>query len=399
MKNRFVVLSAFLLIVFLCFFSCSKSESTGPAETKNSGDVKTAETVPLDSLVGSYVAKIGKDSYTHVLSVSTGGDGQDGPEVLAMMGLYFSDQKPDWLNIPPERVTKKDGKITFTVPVSGDGTEGEFLLSREGKNLKGTCKIKGSETPVLFEFAEGTLPVSEKGAESASDKPNGKGFITYGLGKKYAKELKDPKMMGAAGIFSNAYSLEGQVVLEFDDGRGKISSYYCSDPGDTWSRMFYAPGEGPVEDLLNKTFAIQYTTAKREDERGEKVDVRVPASIVQADKKKFDDFGIENAFNLYDFITQAQEVVRSDNAELMAQIISLPLTMTAPDGEVFTLEFPEEIPTIWNDLFNGKVKNALMNQKYEDLFVNSKGIMIGSGELWFAPVEGDEYALIAINPF
>jgi hypothetical protein len=230
MKNRFVVLSAFLLIVFLCFFSCSKSESTGPAETKNSGDVKTAETVPLDSLVGSYVAKIGKDSYTHVLSVSTGGDGQDGPEVLAMMGLYFSDQKPDWLNIPPERVTKKDGKITFTVPVSGDGTEGEFLLSREGKNLKGTCKIKGSETPVLFEFAEGTLPVSEKGAESASDKPNGKGFITYGLGKKYAKELKDPKMMGAADRLERLFPRAGVPSLMT---QGKISSYYSSDPGDT----------------------------------------------------------------------------------------------------------------------------------------------------------------------
>jgi hypothetical protein len=56
-------------------------------------------------------------------------------------------------------------------------------------------------------------------------------------------------------------------------------------------------------------------------------------------------------------------------------------------------------------LFNDKVKAAVLSQKPEDLLANSRGVMIGRGEIWFSGICKDRRCrthtlkIVAINNF
>jgi hypothetical protein len=62
----------------------------------------------------------------------------------------------------------------------------------------------------------------------------------------------------------------------------------------------------------------------------------------------------------------------------------------------------EEFEAHYPEIVTDNVAKAVQNQFYEDLSVNYKGVMIGSGELWFSATKGpsgkfDQYRVIAIN--
>lgn len=48
-------------------------------------------------------------------------------------------------------------------------------------------------------------------------------------------------------------------------------------------------------------------------------------------------------------------------------------------------------------LFTPRVLKAIREERYEELFVNYQGIMIGSGEVWFDGFDG-EIKIKAVNP-
>lgn len=52
------------------------------------------------------------------------------------------------------------------------------------------------------------------------------------------------------------------------------------------------------------------------------------------------------------------------------------------NGEAVTLKDAEEFKARYGEFFNDKVKQAILAQPYETLFVNADGVMFGVGQLW-----------------
>ena len=53
----------------------------------------------------------------------------------------------------------------------------------------------------------------------------------------------------------------------------------------------------------------------------------------------------------------------------------------------------------YSSIITSRVRRAILRQQSEELFVNSQGIMIGSGELWYAPrgKASENLGIVAVN--
>lgn len=318
--------------------------------------------------------------------VLLGADDKGNKTYGLLVGHAFVDQIPDWLNegMQPVPISSKNGKLTFEAPLGNVLGNGAFTLERQGANLEGTVLAGGQSQNV-------SLMWNEAGAAAGVILDDGDQATAAAPG-----EASDPGYDGTVAAFRGASGLEGQVVLEFEDDKG-VGRYYCADPADAWSQKFYVPGEGPVQQYLDQLFAVQYRQGPIIDERGEEVIVRIPVSIVEFQRDQFSYLGVDNAYNLYEFVDQLQAVVRANAAQDFAQAVSLPLQFSF-DGATITLESPADVVTHWSKIMNPRVRQAVLDQTYESLFVNANGLMIGSGALWFNPAQGGEFTLYAANP-
>ncbi|HWA18845.1 MAG TPA: hypothetical protein VG757_07585 [Devosia sp.] len=60
------------------------------------------------------------------------------------------------------------------------------------------------------------------------------------------------------------------------------------------------------------------------------------------------------------------------------------------NGKAVTLKDAEEFKARVGEFFNDKVKEAVLAQPYETLFVNADGVMFGVGQLWLSGICRDE---------
>ena len=55
------------------------------------------------------------------------------------------------------------------------------------------------------------------------------------------------------------------------------------------------------------------------------------------------------------------------------------------EGKKITFKSAQELLKRYDDIFDPMLVNVIQAQKYENVFANTQGIMIGeSGELWFS---------------
>jgi ABC-type amino acid transport substrate-binding protein len=84
-----------------------------------------------------------------------------------------------------------------------------------------------------------------------------------------------------------------------------------------------------------------------------------------------------------------QAAVADDDAEAVAEWISYPLSVTI-DGEAQSIEGPEAFVEQYGGIVTDEIKSAVVEQKYEDLFVNAEGVMFGNGQMWLSGVCRDD---------
>jgi hypothetical protein len=60
------------------------------------------------------------------------------------------------------------------------------------------------------------------------------------------------------------------------------------------------------------------------------------------------------------------------------------------NGKAIVLKDAEEFKARAGEFFNDKVKQAVLAQSYETLFVNADGVMFGVGQLWISGICRDE---------
>ncbi|WP_017994656.1 hypothetical protein [Rhizobium leguminosarum] len=101
-------------------------------------------------------------------------------------------------------------------------------------------------------------------------------------------------------------------------------------------------------------------------------------------------------------LRQLVKAMRSGEAETIAGLAEYPLTVKA-NGESYDVESAEDFIDNFDDLVTPETRRAVGRQQYEDLFVNSDGVMLAGGAVWMGAIcednacEASHWAIIAIN--
>lgn len=84
-----------------------------------------------------------------------------------------------------------------------------------------------------------------------------------------------------------------------------------------------------------------------------------------------------------------QAAVVEYEAESVALWVAFPLSVTV-DGQAFSIEGPADFIEQYDAVVTEEVRDAVANQRYEDLFVNAEGVMFGDGQMWLNGVCSDD---------
>ena len=107
------------------------------------------------------------------------------------------------------------------------------------------------------------------------------------------------------------------------------------------------------------------------------------ATVEEVDKSISDLLGDPAAF--HDAFIAIQQAVENDDPDALAEWVQFPINVRMGDA-VQTLKDAEDFDTAYPDLFTPEIKNAIIDQRYEDLHVTYQGAMFGDGQLWISGI-------------
>ena len=102
------------------------------------------------------------------------------------------------------------------------------------------------------------------------------------------------------------------------------------------------------------------------------------------------------------FFLEIKKAVAHSDRSALSKMIAFPSRVNLKSGKNKQIKNISEFLQHFDEIFTPKVTQAVRNQRYEDLFVNYRGVMIGSGEIWFSAKKGpsgkfDQFRIIKIN--
>lgn len=84
-----------------------------------------------------------------------------------------------------------------------------------------------------------------------------------------------------------------------------------------------------------------------------------------------------------------QSAVAENDSESVAQWVAYPFSTTL-DGDTYVVEGPVDFIEQYDSIITDEVRETVANQRYEDLFVNAEGVMLGNGQMWLNGVCSDD---------
>ena len=97
------------------------------------------------------------------------------------------------------------------------------------------------------------------------------------------------------------------------------------------------------------------------------------------------------------FLAGLQQAVAAGDRRKVARMVLYPLR-TRIRGRRVVLRGPRQFLARYDALFNPHVKSVLAAQKFEGIFRNWQGYMVGRGEVWFEQLaDTGEFKIIAVN--
>jgi hypothetical protein len=100
-----------------------------------------------------------------------------------------------------------------------------------------------------------------------------------------------------------------------------------------------------------------------------------------ADLNKSIDLSVGDHVKVQQLLTNLQQSVASHNAAAVAALVHYPIKVN-PGKKPFTIKNEKAFIKDYDGIITHDIQDAILNQKYENLFVNSQGAMIGGGEVW-----------------
>jgi hypothetical protein len=85
-----------------------------------------------------------------------------------------------------------------------------------------------------------------------------------------------------------------------------------------------------------------------------------------------------------------QQSVQKHDASAVAALISYPIDINPHTKKVLHIRTPEAFAAQYDSIITPHIAEVIAKQKYDDLFVNYQGAMLGTGEVWIAGVCKDK---------
>jgi hypothetical protein len=105
-----------------------------------------------------------------------------------------------------------------------------------------------------------------------------------------------------------------------------------------------------------------------------------PAAPLSALDKSID-LSVGNHVRVQQILTTLQQAVAKHDAATVASLVHYPIKVN-PGKKPFTVKNEKSFIKDYDGIITHDIQDAILKQKYENLFVNSEGAMIGDGEVW-----------------
>jgi hypothetical protein len=83
------------------------------------------------------------------------------------------------------------------------------------------------------------------------------------------------------------------------------------------------------------------------------------------------------------------EAVANDDAAGVATWVSYPITVSV-GGKELTINDAAQFETEYETIITGDIKDTILAQEWETLFVNADGVMYGNGQIWLNGICKDD---------
>jgi hypothetical protein len=104
-----------------------------------------------------------------------------------------------------------------------------------------------------------------------------------------------------------------------------------------------------------------------------------PTALSALDKSI--DLSVGDHVKVHNLLTELQQAVAKHNAPAVAALVHYPIKVN-PGKHPFTIKNEKSFIKDYDGIITADIAAAIFKQKYENLFVNSQGAMIGDGEVW-----------------
>jgi uncharacterized protein YyaL (SSP411 family) len=91
-----------------------------------------------------------------------------------------------------------------------------------------------------------------------------------------------------------------------------------------------------------------------------------------------------------EILSTLQQSVQKHDAAAVAAIVSYPITINPHKPNAVIIRTPKSFVDRYDRIITPHIADVIENQKYEALFVNDQGAMLGDGEVWIAGICRDK---------
>jgi hypothetical protein len=105
------------------------------------------------------------------------------------------------------------------------------------------------------------------------------------------------------------------------------------------------------------------------------------AQTTPTDLDKSIDLSVGSHVKVEHLLTDLQRSVAQHNPAAVAALIHYPIRVN-PGKHPITIKSPKAFVKDYDSIITHDISDVILKQKYEALFVNSQGVMLGDGEVW-----------------
>jgi hypothetical protein len=104
-------------------------------------------------------------------------------------------------------------------------------------------------------------------------------------------------------------------------------------------------------------------------------------TVTPTDHDKSIDLSVGDHTKVHQILIALQQAVSKHNPAAVAALVHYPIKVN-PGKKPFTIKNEKEFIKDYDRIITPDIASAIYRQKYDNLFVNSEGAMIGDGEVW-----------------